>query len=290
MSSERNGGASDYWELTKPRINFLIAISTFTGFIAANRANAHTLSVPTLLHTIGGTLLVASGTNALNQYIERRYDSQMARTARRPIPAGRVSARSAFWFAIILSILGFVDLYRYASPLAALIGMLTSLTYLIVYTPLKRITPLSILVGAIAGAAPPLIGWSGYTGTLSGEAWLLFSFQMLWQYPHFMAIAWLYRSDYKRAGYRVLPDGPAASRVITIQTLLPCAVLVAASFIVPPREFEPTLYRLAASGLAIGLVYFVLTFVNLMCAKNARKLLLASVMYLPLLFLLRIAI
>jgi heme o synthase len=285
------GCVADYWKLTKPRINFLIAISTITGFIAAVRANGYELPRAALLHTVVGTLFLASGTNALNQYLEREYDAQMVRTAQRPLPAGRINAQFALWFAVLFCILGVADLYIGAHPLSALIAAFTSLTYLIIYTPLKRITPLSVSVGAIAGATPPLIGWAGATNSLGHDAWLLFLLQFLWQFPHFMAIAWLYSTDYKRAGYKVLPKNSANSSLVSIQTLLPSVILVGASFMaVPARTLDLLAYRLTATGLAIGFMYCVLAFVRSMCPRNARILLLASIVYLPLLFVLRIVV
>src|SRR5262249_18732222 len=150
---------------------------------------------------LAGTLLVAGGTATLNQYVERKFDAQMRRTKRRPVAAGRIDPAQALWFGIALSVSGTIYLAAAVNLLASLLAVLTLLSYLLLYTPLKRKTPLCTLVGAIPGAVPPLIGWAAGSGGLSLEAWLLYALVFLWQFPHFMAIAWMYREDYEHAGY-----------------------------------------------------------------------------------------
>jgi len=197
--------AADYWALTKPEINFLIAIATFAGFYLACPTQLHAFPFLLLIHTLLGTLLVASGAGALNQYVERRFDAQMRRTARRPLAAGRLEASAGLWFGIVLSFAGGIYLTVAVNALASLLAVITLVTYLTLYTPLKRMTPLCTVVGALPGAMPPLIGWAAASGKLSFEAWVLYAMLFLWQFPHFMAIAWMYREDYSRAGYLVLP-------------------------------------------------------------------------------------
>ena len=182
---------ADYWTLTKPEVNFLILITTFAGFYLASPASHWRILL--LFNTIVGTMLVASGTGTLNQYFERCFDSQMRRTARRPLPAGRINPSRALWFGVVLSVAGGLYLAVLVNFLASLLALLTLSTYLLLYTPLKRKTPLCTLVGALPGAAPPLIGWAGASGSLSAEAWVLYAILFLWQFPHFMAIAWMYR-------------------------------------------------------------------------------------------------
>src|SRR5437868_5628849 len=188
--------AADYWALTKPEVNLLIAIATFAGFYLACPRPLDDFPWLLLVNTLLGTLLVASGTGTLNQYIERRFDAQMRRTARRPLAAGRLKPSVVLWFGVTLSAAGCTYLAIAVNRLASVLAILTLLTYLLLYTPLKRRTPLCILVGAFPGAMPPLIGWAAASGRLSPEAWILYTMLFLWQFPHFMAIAWLYREDY----------------------------------------------------------------------------------------------
>ncbi len=197
------GGASairsaiaDYWALTKPEINLLIAIATSTGFYLAVPGPIPESPSLRLVHRLWGTLLVASGTGTLNQYVERRLDAQMRRTARRPLAAGRLNAAAVLWFGIALSAIGCIYLATAVSVLASLLTLLTLLSYLFLYTPLKRKTPMCVLVGALPGGVPPLIGWAAASGTLSCEAWALYAMLFVWQFPHFMAMAWMYREDY----------------------------------------------------------------------------------------------
>src|SRR6201997_4101233 len=198
---------SDYWALTKPEVNFLILITTFAGFYLGCANAGRPFSFLALFNTLLGTLLVASGTATLNQYIERQFDAQMRRTSRRPLAAGRLEPSAVLAFGILLSVAGCIYLAIAAGMLASLLALLTLLSYLFLYTPLKRRTPLCVLVGAFPGAMPPLIGWAAAGGKLSLEAWALFCLLFLWQFPHFMAIAWMYREDYDRAGYCMLPHG-----------------------------------------------------------------------------------
>src|SRR6202166_2331070 len=217
---------SDYWALTKPEVNFLIAIATLTGFYLALPGPLARFPWLLLVHTLLGTLLVASGTGTLNQYIERRFDAQMRRTSRRPLAAGRLKPTVVLWFGITLSSVGSIYLAIAANALASLLAIATLVSYLFLYTPLKRKTPLCTLVGALPGAMPPLIGWAAASGRLSVAAWTLCALLFLWQCPHFMAIAWMYREDYARAGYLVLPRGESRGSFVICLTLLPLVVLI----------------------------------------------------------------
>jgi heme o synthase len=217
---------ADYWALTKPEVNFLIAITTLVGFYLGLPAPAHPFPFLLLINSLLGTLLVAAGTATLNQYVERRFDAQMRRTARRPLVTGRLEPAAALRFGIVLSCAGVVYLAVATSALASILAALTLVSYLFVYTPLKRRTPLCTLAGAFPGAMPPLIGWAAASGKLSLEAWLLYGIVFLWQFPHFMAIAWMYREDYTRAGYLVLPFGERRPSFMVWQTLAPCLALV----------------------------------------------------------------
>src|SRR6202051_217229 len=173
----------DYWTLTKPEVNSLIAVATFTGFYLGCPTHPQGFPFWLLIHTLLGTLLVASGTSTLNQYVERRFDAQMRRTARRPLAAGRLDPSSALWFGILLSFAGGIYLAVAVNALASLLAVLTLVSYLALYTPLKRKTPLCTVVGALPGAMPPLIGWAAASGKLSFEAWVLYTVLFLCQFP-----------------------------------------------------------------------------------------------------------
>src|SRR3989454_2463147 len=227
----RSKALADYWALTKPEVNFLIVITTFAGFCLALPNRSHPFPFMLLIHTLLGTLLVAGGTGTLNQYIERRFDAQMRRTARRPLAAGRLEPSAALRFGILLSCAGGIYLAVAVNPIASLVAVLTLVSYLFLYTPLKRKTPLCTLVGAFAGAMPPVIGWAAASGRLSLEAWVIYAMLFLWQFPHFMAIAWMYREDYARAGYLVLPTGQARVSFVTLQTTLPLLALLPVSLL-----------------------------------------------------------
>jgi heme o synthase len=280
----RSTALFDYWELTKPEINFLIAITAAAGFWLGSSAAFPHFPWMQFLHTLLGTILVASGAATLNQLIELPYDAQMRRTARRPLASGRIAPSHALWFGVLLSIFGVVYLAISTNALASLLAALTLLSYLFLYTPLKRITPLCTLVGAIPGAAPPLIGWAAARGRLNPAAFVLFAIVFLWQFPHFMSIAWMYREDYERARYLVLPRGKNKNRFVIWQTVVPPAALLLVGFI-------PTISRMSglvyfAGALAIGgiFLHYSARFAIHRTNAAARQLLLVSILYLPALF------
>jgi protoheme IX farnesyltransferase len=278
---------SDYWALTKPEVNFLILITTFAGFDLGCANAGQRFSFLALFNVLLGTLLVASGTATLNQYIERKFDAQMRRTARRPAAAGRLEPHAVLSFGIVLSAAGSIYLAVATSVLASLLALLTLLSYLFLYTPLKRKTPLCVLVGTVPGAMPPLIGWAAASGRLNMEAWLLYAVLFLWQFPHFMAIAWMYREDYDRAGYSMLPKGNARVPFVILQTMLPLLALVPISIMEFPARHAVIFYFVGLL-LGLGFLYFGLKFVLQRSGGAARRLLAASILYLPLLFMLRV--
>src|ERR1700724_1020274 len=192
----------DYYTLTKPEVNLLILMTTSAGYYLASRGPVR---IAGLVNTLVGTLLVASGSATLNQWMERVWDGKMRRTASRPLPSGRLRSREALLFGVVLSIAGGLYLLLAVNLLSALLAVSTLLSYLLVYTPLKRKTPLCTLLGAFPGAMPTLIGCAGASATISRQAWVLFAILFLWQFPHFLAIALMYRDDYSRAGYHMLP-------------------------------------------------------------------------------------
>jgi protoheme IX farnesyltransferase len=270
--------------LTKPEINVLIAITTAAGFSMGTAASLPYFPWGPFLHTLWGTVLVASGAAALNQLIELPHDAQMRRTSRRPLVAGSIAPSHALWFGVVLSVLGVGYLAISTNVLASLLAALTLLSYLFLYTPLKRITPLCIWIGAIPGAAPPLIGWAAARGRLDPAAWGLFAIVFLWQFPHFMPIAWMYREDYARAGYIVLPPGENRDRVVMWQAVAAAAVLLVVSLI-------PTMSGLSGFGyfggaLALGgiFLHYSARFARHRTNAAARQLLLLSILYLPAVF------
>jgi protoheme IX farnesyltransferase len=282
---QRHAAAADYWALTKPEINFLIAIATFTGFYLGWPWAGDGFPFALLLHTLFGTLMASSGASALNQYVERRLDVQMRRTARRPLAAGRIEPRSALWFGILLSLTGSIYLAAAVNALASLLAVLTLCAYLGLYTPLKRRTPLCTLVGAVPGAMPPLIGWAAVSGKLSFDAWAPFLMLFLWQFPHFMAIAWMYRDDYLRAGYLVLPAGPQGERWMKCQALVASLALIPVSLIPAVIGALSVSYFVAAGLLSASFFYYSARLAVRRSNAAARQLLMASIIYLPIAFL-----
>ena len=274
---------SGYIELTKPRITCFILMSTGIGFLCATHLGS-TWTWVSLLHTLMGTALIASGTAALNQWYEREADAKMARTKARPIPSGRVAAARAGWFGLCLSAAGFAELWWGANPLAGVLGLFTLLSYLFLYTPLKQRSPHSTTVGAIPGAMPPLIGYAASSGTLTWEAWILYAILFLWQFPHFYAIAWMYREDYARAGIRMLPvvepDGDSTARRIVLFSL----ALVPISLLPKFAAMAGNLYLFGALALGLVFLYAGVRAVSDRTIPRARQVLLASVVYLPLLY------
>jgi heme o synthase len=274
----------DYWELTKPEINFLIAITAAAGFwIASPAALAH---FPWMLfvHTLLGTVFVASGAATLNQLIELQYDAQMRRTARRPLVSGRIAPAHALWFGVSLSVSGVVYLAIATNVFASLLAAATLLGYLFLYTPLKRITPFCTFVGAFPGAAPPLIGWTAARGHLDAAAWVLFAIVFFWQFPHFMSIAWIYREDYAHAGYFVLPASKFKDRFVACQCLVPAILLFVVAIAPALRGQSGLVYFAGALVLGGIFLYYSARFAVKKSVASARHLLFASILYLPLLF------
>jgi protoheme IX farnesyltransferase len=280
----RSSVLSDYWSLTKPEVNFLIAITAAAGFWMGAPASFAHFPWTSLFHTLVGTVLVASGAATLNQLIELRFDAQMRRTARRPLVSRRIEPSRALWFGISLSVIGAIYLAVTTNALASLLSILTLLGYLFLYTPMKRKTPLCTLIGALPGAAPPLIGWAAACGRLDVNAWLLFAIVFLWQFPHFMAIAWMYREDYARAGYIVLPGGKSKDRFVAWQTLLPSLALLAVALGPAIRGESGIVYLAGALVLGGAFLCYSARFTFRMSTVSARQLLFASILYLPALF------
>lgn len=275
---------SDCWSLTKPEVNFLILIATLAGFYLGRPSDLHPFPLERLIHTLLGTLMVASGAGTLNQYAERRFDSRMRRTARRPLAAGRLHPMAALWFGVLLSIVGTVYLAVAVNTLASLLAVLTLTSYLFLYTPLKRKTPLCTLVGAVPGAMPPLIGWAAASGSIGSKAWILYAVLFLWQFPHFMSIVWMYREDYTRAGYWLLPNSGGESFMAWF-TLAPSLALLMVNLMAVAADSESTVRYFAGLILGSALFYYGARLVFLRSRIAARQLLRASIVFLPLEFL-----
>jgi heme o synthase len=267
----------DYYTLTKPEVNLLILMTTSAGYYLGSRGPFHVLG---LLNTLAGTLLVASGTATLNQWVERVWDGQMLRTASRPLPSGRLSAREAFWFGMLLSIAGGLYLAVAVNGLAALLAVSTLLSYLLIYTPLKRKTPLCTLLGAFPGAMPTLIGWAGSAATINRSAWFLFAVLFLWQFPHFLAIALMYRDDYARAGYRMLPRFDLDSR-FTRAEIFGFTVLLIVTTMLPLAGHGGPVYLIAMGLAGLFMLYHVMKLMKSASKALASRVLHASVLYLP---------
>ncbi|HUJ96025.1 MAG TPA: heme o synthase [Terriglobales bacterium] len=268
----------DYCVLTKPEVNLLILMATSVGYYLASSGP---FQVGRFLCTLLGTLLVASGTATLNQLMEWRYDAAMRRTAKRPLACGRLSKSEALAFGFLLSVTGGLYLALFVNRLAAILAISTLLSYLLIYTPLKRLTPLCTLLGAIPGAMPTLIGWAGGSGRVDRQAWLLFALLFLWQFPHFLAIALMYREDYARAGFHMLPafdlEGKFTKAEIVAFTIL---LVLATVFVGSPAPF----YSFAMLAIGSFFLYYTLKLAASDSKALPSKVVHASVIYLPVVF------
>ena len=270
---------ADYVELTKPRIAVMVLVTVAAGYLMAAGTDARLLP---LLHTLIGTALVAGGASAWNMWIERETDARMDRTANRPLPAGRMHPIEAVVFGTALAVTGINYLYHaLPSPAAAVVAALTFVTYVAVYTPLKQLTVFNTHIGAVPGALPPVIGWCAATGTLGFDAVALFLVLLFWQLPHFMAIAWMYRRDYARAGHRMIPVDDPTGRRTSRAMVLWCVVLVAASLVPLGRGRMDWVYLVGALFLGAFFLRSTLRFQTDRTERQARQVLRASILYLP---------
>jgi protoheme IX farnesyltransferase len=280
LAGERTSRAADFLELTKPRITFLVLVTTAVGYALGSAGRFE--AIPFVL-MIAGTALLAGGVGALNQHIERDADARMERTRHRPLPAGRLLPSEALAFGLSISGVGLALLFA-AGWLAGLLGLLTAASYLLLYTPLKRVTSLCTVVGAVPGALPPVIGWAAARGELGAGAGALFAVLFLWQLPHFLALAWLYREDYARAGFPMLTvsdtDGASTGR----QALLYAAALIPVSLLAGLLTSAGDGYLWAATALGVLFAAAAARFAYKRTASAARTLFLFSILYLPTLF------
>ena len=269
-----------YVALTKPDVTFLVVITTFAGFYMAAQG---ALNYPLLLHALMGTTLISAGTSALNHYFERDSDALMRRTATRPLPTGALQPSQALWFGVLLAGGGAVYLLLATNWLASLLGVVTCVSYLAAYTPLKKKTTLATFVGAFPGAVPPLMGWAAARGDLGIGAWALYLILFLWQFPHFLAIAWMYREDYARAGIRMLPVVDRAGSATFTQILAYSAALVPASLLPSVVGLTGIPYFFGAIVLGLSLILVGMWAARSKTNLRAKWLMHATVIHLPLL-------
>jgi heme o synthase len=270
---------ADYVELTKPRIAVMVLVTVAAGYLMAAGYDAHL--VP-LLHALIGTALVAAGASAWNMWVERGSDARMRRTANRPLPAGRLHHMEVVVFGTALAVTGVNYLYHaLPSPAAALVATLSFVTYVAVYTPLKTQTVFNTHIGAIPGALPPIIGWCAATGTIGWNAIALFLVLLFWQLPHFMAIAWMYRQDYTRAGHRMIPVDDPTGRKTSRSMIVWCVVLVAVSLLPLGRGRMDWVYLVGALFLGANFLRSTLRFRTDRSERQARQVLKVSILYLP---------
>ena len=277
---------ADYVTLAKPRLNLLVVGSTLAGF-AMGRGDMS--NVVLVLAMVGGTALVAGGASAFNQVYERRTDALMRRTRLRPMADNRMAARDALVFAAVLSALGLLTLGVLVNPLSSGVALATLVSYAAIYTPLKLRSSFATVVGAVPGALPPVIGWAAATNTLSREAWILFGILFLWQLPHFLAIAWMYKDDYARAGFPMLaviePDGRSTVR----QSVVYATALLPLSLAPTLVGMTTTWYFVAALVLTLAFVGLTLRFAQTRAVADAKRVFFGSILYLPVLWILMIA-
>lgn len=276
----------DYYTLTKPEVNLLILMTTSAGYYLASRGS---FRFAALVNTLIGTLLVASGTATLNQWMERAWDGQMRRTANRPMPSGRMNSLHALIFGVLLSLGGGLYLFATVNTLSAILAVSTLLSYLLVYTPLKRVTPLCTLLGAIPGAMPTLIGWAGGSGRIDPQAWYLFAILFLWQFPHFLAIALMYKNDYARAGYHMLPGFDADSRFTRVEIIFFTVALILTTML-PLIDRGGPYYVVGMFSVGAFLFYHSIKLASSSSTVMARRLVHASVIYLPIVLVILVAL
>lgn len=273
--------ASAYFELTKPRIAFMLVLTAAAGFYLGLKGD---FQIVPFLNSMLGIALLAFGVSTLNQYIERQTDVLMERTATRPLPAAKVTPMEALIFGVLLCLVAEIYLAVLVNPLTAGLGLVVIVGYVFLYTPLKRVTSASTAIGAIPGAMPPLMGWTSSANEISLPALVLFAMLFLWQFPHFLAIAWLYRDQYAKAGIKMLPvvepEGKMTARQIVIFALMLLPISLAPFFVV----LAGWTYLVGASILGLWFLYESVNTARAKTNKSAKRLLLVSVIYLPLIY------
>jgi len=282
---EEKGWVAVFLDLFKARLTLLVLITTLVGFYVGFQGPVDYLR---MLHTILGTALVASGAAALNQLWERRFDARMRRTCGRPLPSGRLQPGTVLWLGTGMAVLGVVYLAWAVNVVTGLLGAVSLCSYLFLYTPLKRVTWWNTAVGAIPGALPPLMGWTAARGRLGAEGLALFALQAFWQVPHFMAIAWMYRDEYARAGFKMLPVFDPGGHRTARQAVLHAMALLPLGFAPYWLHIAGPIYLAGALLLGAGFLWTALRFARELTEARARELFLASIIYLPLILALMV--
>ncbi len=272
-------------DLVKARLTTLVLLTTAVGFYIGWRGGMNWLL---LLNTLAGTALIAAGASALNQWIEKDYDAKMRRTQSRPLPSGRMSPATVAIFGGVTSVAGMIYLALAVNYLTSILGAITLVSYVFIYTPLKRVTWLNTAIGAIPGALPPLMGWTAARNELSGEGWALFAILALWQLPHFFAIAWIYRDEYAKAGFVMLPNVDADGKSTGQQAVSNALALLIVSLCPFIFKMAGTVYLVGAIILGVGFLFYAVKFSRQLTLSRARHLFLASIIYLPLLLTLMV--
>ena len=267
-------------DLVKARLTTLVLITTLVGFYAGSGSQ---IDYAIMFHALIGTALVACGAAALNQWLERESDARMRRTESRPLPSGRLSPDAVLLLGAIISAVGLLDLLFGVNPLTAFLGAITLASYLFIYTPLKKITTLNTLIGAVPGAIPPLMGWTAARNEISAAGWSLFAILFIWQLPHFMAIAWLYREDYARGGFKMLPIADPNGSKTAAQAVLHSIGLIPVSLFPSLLGVAGVVYFAGALLLGVTFLVFAIQFSRALTRERARRLFIASIIYLPLL-------
>ena len=268
----------DYIALTKPELTFLSVLTALAGFALGSGGSMNPLG---LIHILIGTALVGGGAGALNQFIERGYDAMMKRTENRPLPSGRLNPAEALIFGIAISAVGIAEMTLFLNPLTGILAGMTLLMYLFLYTPLKRITPVSTLVGAIPGAIPPVMGWTAARNELSPGAAVLFGILFFWQMPHFLSLAWMYRKDYARAGYRMLTVVDRSGKITGWNVVIYSVLLLATSLAPTVLGETGLLYGIPAFLLGAAFLMMSWRFLRERSTVSARQLFIGSLLYLP---------
>lgn len=272
----------DYITLTKPRLNSLAIFTTLAGFYLGSRGS---LEWGLLGASLLGTTAVAAGGGTLNQWFEAETDREMVRTRKRPLPAGRLEKDRAFWFGLVLSVVGVLVLYFLVNALTAFLGTCALVSYVLLYTPLKKVTSLCTVVGAVPGAIPPMMGWAAAQNQIGPEGWTLFAILFLWQIPHFLAIGWIYREDYARGGFPMLAVLDPEGRSTGLMSLSYAMALVPVSLLPSHLHLTGVVYFWVALALSLAFLYYSFLLARHKTLRYAKGLFWFSITYLPLLFL-----
>jgi len=279
------GWTAVFADLVKARLTTLVLLTTLVGFYLGARG---AMNLALMINALAATALLASGASALNQLLEREFDAKMRRTQDRPLPSGRLQPTTVAIFGGVCSVAGLVYLALAVNLLTSVIGAVTLVSYLFIYTPLKRVTWLNTVIGAVPGALPPLMGWTAARGELTGEGWALFAILFFWQLPHFFAIAWIYRDEYAKAGFKMLPGiDPDGSRTAQ-QSVSNTLALLAVSLCPFVFKMAGTTYLAGALVLSAGFLWCAIQFSRQLTLARARQLFFASIIYLPLLLALMV--